>query len=310
LYQFKYFRNSSYNEVAESDVIHIGPQIVLQAKLVEVSLKNNLIEVNYSLKGGELSSKDWFGLFNASENNNRNYITYHEVGKNTSSNSFTLPAPRVPGDYVLRFFPKPCGYNFVSKSNNVRIINKDKLITQVIKDDSSGRIQAIKVTWDIHSLDPSSRDYIALYKQEALNSYYEKYLYVDLQAGFLIFEAPTQVDLYNFRYHSASQLKTMDVARSDPVEIPNTDTITATVENGIITVTWDIHSQPQNNWDWVGLYKKGIISNKDYIDSKYVNVNSKLLVFNPKDPGQYEVRYFSYYLGRYTDFRKSNVVGF
>jgi len=312
LYQFKYFIDGSYNEVATSDVIHIGPQVTLCAQLVEDASdeKNNMIEVSYTLNGGELSADDWFGLYNATENNNKSYITYYKIGKKLNnsirSSSFQIPAPRSPGDYVIRFFPALCGYTFVSKSNNVRIVNKDKLTTELIKDESNGRIKNIKVFWDIHSVDPSTYDYVALYKHDALNYYYEEYKYVDLQNNFVIFEAPCSIDTFNIRYHSSSQSKYIDVARTDPIEILNTDIVTATVDNGLITVTWDIHSQPHTNWDWIGIYKKGTTINKNYIDYKYIDTTNKVLVFTVKQAGEYEARYFSYRLGKYVDFRKSN----
>jgi len=66
LYHFKYFLDGSYNEICVSDVIHIGPQMILKASLIEdpVDTKKNEIEVTYNLKGGELSSTDWYGLYN------------------------------------------------------------------------------------------------------------------------------------------------------------------------------------------------------------------------------------------------------
>jgi len=308
LYQFKYFVDGSYNEVALSDVIHIGPQLTLTAQLIEdaENEKNNVIEVSYTLKGGELSPDDWFGLYNANQNNNKTYITFHKIGKKLQSSSFQLPAPRTPGDYVVRFFPSLCGYTFVSKSNSVRIANKDKLVFDLIKDDTNGRVKSVKVSWDIHSVDPSSYDYIALYKQDSLNYYYEDYKYLDLQSQVLVFDAPTQVGIYNLRYHAASQSKYTDVARSDTIDILNTDWVTATVGEGVITVTWDIHSQPLTSWDWVGIYKKGTTANTNYVDYKYIDVTSKVLLFSVKEPGEYEARFFSSRLGRYTDFRQSN----
>jgi len=308
LYHFKYFVDGSYNEVVTSDVIHIGPQLTLTAHLVEDqdNEKNNLIEVTYTLKGGELSPDDWFGLYNANQNNNKTYITFHKIGKKLQSSSFQLPAPRTPGDYVVRFFPSLCGYTFVSKSNSVRITNKDKLVLDLIKDDNYGRIKNVKVSWDIHSVDPSSYDYIALYKHDSLNYYYEDYKYLDLQSGVLVFEAPTQVGTYNLRYHAASQSKYADIVRSDTIEILNTDWVRATVGEGVITVTWDIHSQPITTWDWVGIYKTGTTLNTNYVDYKYIDINSKMLLFSAKEPGEYEARYFSSRLGRYTDFRQSN----
>jgi len=311
LYHFKYFVDGSYNEVCVSDVIHIGPQIVIKASLIEVESdeKKNEVEVTFNLKGGELSSNDWFGLFNASECNNKNYITYHKVGAlvSQSTASFRFPAPRLPGDYIIKFFPNLCGYTHVARSNPLRIINKDKLNIELISDaNTNGRIKAIKVSWDIHSVDVNSYDYIALYKQEALNNYYESFQYVDLKANCVIFEAPKEVTSFNLRYHSSTLSKYVDIARSDPIQIQNTDTITATVGNGIITVTWDIYSQPQTSWDWIGIFEEGA-PNTTYLMFKYVDVNTNVAIFQPIPTSgkRYEARYFSSKVGKYVDFRKS-----
>jgi len=156
-------------------------------------------------------------------------------------------------------------------------------------------------------VDPSQYDYVALYKHDALDNYYEEYKYVDIVNNIVIFEAPTQVALFNVRYHSAAQSKYADVVRSGSIEIPNTDSVTTAVDKGVITVTWDIHSQPHTSWDWVGIYKPGTTNNTNYVDYKYVDGTAKVLVFSVKEPGEYEARYFSSRLGRYTDFRKSIV---
>jgi len=229
-----------------------------------------------------------------------------ELEKKLESSSFRVPAPRTPGDYVLRFFPSLCGYTFVAKSNTIRVPNKDKLTTELIKDETNGRIKSIKVQWIISSVDPSPYDYLALYKSEALNNSYICYKYIDPKNNHVVMDAPCEVETYNVRYHSSTQSKYTDIARSDSIQIENTDTVTATVTKSVVTVTWDIHSQPHTTWDWVGIYKKGITSNTNYVDYKYIDLNTKVLVFSVREAGEYEARFFSSRLGRYTDFRKSN----
>jgi len=304
--------DGSYNEVCVSDVIHIGPQMVIKSNLLEDpnNEKNSEIEVSYSLKGGELSYNDWFGLYNATETNNKNYITYHRIGDDNgnSTNTFKLPAPRLPGDYNIRFFPNLCGYNFVAKSNILRIMNKDKLDIEFIKEDNTNeRIKCIKVSWDIHSVDPTSYDYIGLYKQSSLNNYYENFLYIDLKSGHLLFDAPKEVDTYDFRYHSASQSKYIDIARSEPVIIQNTDLVNVKVEGEGVTVSWDIYSQPLTSWDWIGLFEVGS-DNYTYVMTKYIDLKTNSILFHPLPPGKfYEARFFSSKVGKYVDFRKSMV---
>jgi hypothetical protein len=311
LYHFKYFVDGSYNEVCISDVIHIGPQLVLKSTLIEDSedFKKNEIEVIYTLKGGEIAANDWFGLYNASETNNKNYISFYRVGDLKNNTSFKLAAPRQPGDYTIRFFPSLCGYNFVSKSNTIRIINKNKLNIDLLRDPTSDnvRLKSITVSWDILSVDVSAYDYIGLYKQDSLNNNYESFQYVDMKAGYIIFEAPKEVAVYHLRYHSVSQSKYIDIARSDLIHIQNTDSITAILNNGTVTVTWDIHSQPHTTWDWVGIFEEGA-PNTNYLIFKYIDVNSNIAVFPGIPTGRrYEARYFSSKVGKYVDFRKSPI---
>jgi len=81
LYHFKYFIDGSFNEVAESDIVHIGPQLSLESKIIQDPEDGKTkIEVSYKLNSGELSEDDWFGLYNATESNNKRYLTYHPLG--------------------------------------------------------------------------------------------------------------------------------------------------------------------------------------------------------------------------------------
>lgn len=45
LYQFRYFREGTYNEIAHSDLIHIGPQMVITAALNPGSLLSSSVDI-------------------------------------------------------------------------------------------------------------------------------------------------------------------------------------------------------------------------------------------------------------------------
>jgi len=239
----------------------------------------------------------------------KNYITYYRAGDSKSS-SFRIAAPRLPGDYTIRFFPYLCGYNFVSKSNTLRVINHDKLNIEyefISDTHNNARAKSLKVTWNILSMEVSSYDYIGLYKQDSLNNYYETFQYVDVNSGFIRFEAPKEVGVYNLRYHSASHSKYIDITRSELIQIQNTDSITTVVNNGAVTVTWDIYSQQPTSWDWIGIFEEGA-PNTTYLLFSYINLNSNTTSFQPIPTGKRcEARYFSSKVGKYVDFRKSSI---
>jgi len=303
LYHFRYFVNGSYDILATSDVIHIGPQILLNTKLVEdENPKKNIIEVEYTLRGGDLSPDDWFGIYKATETNNKNYLMYHKLGKQLSSSSFQFPAPRLPGDYVVRFFPYLCGYTHVTKSPLIRIPNKDKLVLTMNYENE--RVKTIEVKWDILSIEPSTSDYIALYASSSFNNYYLSYKYIDMSSHTLFFEAPLGVGKYNLRYHHSGFSKYVDLVRSEDFEILNTDKLNVKVDGKTVTVSWDVHSQPVTSWDWIGVFKKDHgNNNKNYLEFKYVDIATKALIFVINEPGEYIAKYFSSKVGKYEDFR-------
>jgi len=267
VYQFKYFVDSSYgNPLAESEYIRIGPSLEIAATLAHEGNQNS-VKVNYKLMSGELASEDWFGLFSATEINNSKYIGWERIGSKLVSvgeqGTINFEAPRTPGDYVVRYFPKLCKYTHFASSNTIRVQNKDKIIAEAVKDSTTGRVKEIKIEWQIQSVVPYTSDYIAIYKVLSPPGMYIAYKYVDPKVGTLTIEAPTEVGLYDLRYHSASLSKYVDVCRSNEIEIPNTDMITATIEMYII-VSHNIHSYPKSSWDWVGIYSCEETNNKKF----------------------------------------------
>lgn len=131
-------------------------------------------------------------------------------------------APRTPGDYVLRFFPQRCKYTNVAASNNLRIENRDNILVTPVKDEKTNRLVTLQVAAQIHSVEPSSSDYIALYRLGATNNAYITYAYYDRKKPFVTLPAPVEIDSYEVRFHAASQSKYADVCRSDPIHVLST----------------------------------------------------------------------------------------
>jgi hypothetical protein len=310
LYQFKYFREGSYNEVAHSDLIHIGPQLVITCALTSVDngAGKERVDVTYVLNSGEVTTSDWFGLYHAEEKNNKNYLSMRYIQSSETTTKkvvFSFDAPRTPGDYVVRFFPARCRYTSTAHGNALRVLNRDKLTLEVTKDSATQRPLLVRVRYEIRSVDVSPKDYIALYKNSASNNSYISYAYVDPAKNLVELPAPAEVDQYEARYHSATQSRYADIARSISFAVPNTDVVAAEIASGVLTVSWAIHSQPRSSWDWVGIFAKGSVNTK-YVTFKYIDSASSALVFEvPKEHGVYEARYFSNALGKYADFRKS-----
>lgn len=153
---------------------------------------------------------------------------------------FSFDAPRTPGDYVVRFFPSRCRYTSTAQGNPVRILNRDKLSLEVVKDPSTRtsslfrlfcleayspfteRPLTVRVHYEMRSVDVTPKDYIALYKTSAPNNAYVTYTYVDPTKNVVEIPAPAEIDQYEARYHSASKSRYADVARSNSFTVPST----------------------------------------------------------------------------------------
>jgi hypothetical protein len=161
------------------------------------------------------------------------------------------------------------------------------------------------VRYEIRSVDVTAKDYVAIYKTSSQNNSYVTYSYVEPTKNSVELPAPSEVDTYEVRYHSGAQSRYTDVCRSSSFVVPNTDSVTAEIASGILTVTWSIHTQQKSSWDWVGIFAKGSPNTK-FVSYKYIDPTANALVFEvPREHGTYEARYFSNSLGKYVDFRKS-----
>jgi len=304
LYEFRFFPNGLYEEISRSDIIYIGPDLEINGAFEE-----NKITLSWKLKNkGEISSGDWFGLYKV-HMDNKSYVNTIPLALGKTNEFITITNITLdPGLYEFRFFPYKCGYTYVTKSNQFEIPNLDKLQVDIIK--VNNRVQKLKVYYHINSRNTSNSDWIALYKKGSENNYYVTYKYVDTKVNYVEYDAPRDIMEYEFRYHSSTQSKYQDLTRSETINIENTDRINAEIEGGqIITVNWDISSQEKTTSDWVGLFKINEVNNKNYLQFKYIDAHSNATIFAvPKEKGTYEVRYFSYNVGKYNDFRKSDPI--
>jgi len=302
VYEFRFFPNGSYNKIASSDIIYIGPELELRG-----SFEDNSVIFSWNLKRGQITNGDWFGFYKQTSDN-RNYIKTIPISTDKTQDTVRLDLRLDPGLYVFRFFPYKCGYTKVKESEPFEVPNLDSLDYEIVMDDNN-RVEKIKVFYQINSRTASNSDWIAFYKKDSENNYYISYKYIDTRIPFVEFECPREITEYEFRYHSSTQSKYQDLTRSKLFIVENTDIITAQIDGRMITVSWDIHSQEKTTSDWIGLFNVNETNNKNYLQYKYIDTYSNAAIFTiPRERGQFEVRYFSYNLGRYNDFRKSNQI--
>jgi len=219
-----------------------------------------------------------------------------------------MDSPRKPGQYIVKFFPERSGYVTTDQSNEIVIPNRDKLCMEIKYKDDRMKIEEIKLTWDIHSVDISFSDYIALYPIDAQNNYYMDYQYINSSGSITFNLRPAKPGVYEFRYHSHLLSKYEHIVSSQPWEIINNDTLEANIDepNGQIIIKWEIGSHIVSSWDWIGIFETGQPNTK-YIYSSYVltTINQIRIPIMSIPPGSYEARYFSHSLGKYSDFLTS-----
>ena len=81
--------------------------------------------MNWSAQVSNEYSSAWIGIYESSQTNHKNYITW-EYAK---SSEIILPAPIKPGNYELRYFPY--SYTHVATSNQVVIEGADTISVQM-----------------------------------------------------------------------------------------------------------------------------------------------------------------------------------
>lgn len=292
----------SKSSLVTSNTIHIGPKVHIEAVLKEDEKK---IVLYFNVEGGELSDSDWVS-FTRKDKSNRKYISSHYLTSYSRGNSGIIEVnmPRRPLEYEFRYFPAACGYSPVKISNTIKVPKHDKLILEHIH--NSLIDYKVKVTWDIHAVDVSKWDYIALYKEGETRIL--KSQYVNTKDNFLMFDIPRLPGNYVLKYW-ASGIGSAPLDTSEVIQVENKDGLYAEYADDAISVKWDIYSVDTSSKDWVAVVKVGK-TNKEYFSYEYIRTCANHLVLTkvPKEPGTYEVRYFSSTKPKYEHLITSNPI--
>jgi hypothetical protein len=120
-YEFRYFVSNSYQHVAMSNRLRVGPTVELRAQLDEQGKK---IIVKTNQVSGNKYSRAWVGLYEKSQTNNKQYITWEYAG-----NEVSFVAPIKPKEYECRYFTN--SYEDVARSNAILIEGEDRLSASI-----------------------------------------------------------------------------------------------------------------------------------------------------------------------------------
>jgi len=294
----------SKNILVESNAIHVGPRINFEAVLKEEEKK---VLLYFNVEEGSLNERDWVS-FTRKDKKHRSYISSHYLInylKDETSGVVEVPMPRRPLQYEFRYFPSTSGYNPLKISNTIKVPKHDKLTLEFLEPVSRTKSQ-VKVTWDIHAVDVSSWDYVAMYKESDTKILCSQY--VDMKNNHLIFDIPRTPGTYVLKYW-AWRIGSAPLDVSEPIVVENRDTLKAKFSNNAVEVEWDLYSIDVSPKDWIALIKSGR-SNKEYESYEYVRTcaNHQVLEKMPKEKGEYEVRYFSHTKPKYEHLVASNKI--
>eukprot|EP01117_Protostelium_nocturnum_P020923 TRINITY_DN974_c0_g1_i1.p1 TRINITY_DN974_c0_g1~~TRINITY_DN974_c0_g1_i1.p1 ORF type:complete len:682 (-),score=268.06 TRINITY_DN974_c0_g1_i1:225-2270(-) len=247
----------------------------------------NPITVDWNITSGQVStSYDWIGIFPV-DKTNKQYLTYQWIGKDKKSGALTFNAPKNYGTYEFRFFSNNT-YNHVQKSSKVVVGPQVDLKAEL--DDKTGKIS---VKWVKLSGNDCPSAWVGLYeKSQADNNKYITWEYAKQSDNTIVFDAPIKPTLYEARFFTNSY---SDITRSNSISIQGEDSISASVENGLITIKLNIVTvDPAYSNAWIGLYFTNQTDNRQWRRYKYVadrcsNIQFKL----PNTAGEYEARLFA-----------------
>jgi hypothetical protein len=184
-YEFRYFVNSSYQHVAMSNRVTVGPKVELEARLAE----NGKLVIKWNQVSGNKYSRAWIGLYEKSQTNNKAYITWEYAA---STPELTFAAPVKPREYEFRFFTN--SYEPVAKSNAILIEGEDRVSASI----SNG---IITVKPHIVSVDPYY-DSVWLgifFTTENDHRQWRRYKYISDREAEVTFKAPNTPGEYEVR---------------------------------------------------------------------------------------------------------------
>jgi len=201
-FEFRYFVNSSYQHVAISNRVTVGPKVELEASVAE----NGKIVVKWNQVSGNKYARAWIGLYEKSQSNNKLYISWEYA----TTSELTFAAPVKPREYEFRFFTN--SYEPVATSKAILIEGEDRLSASI----SNG---VITVKPHIVSVDPyyDSVWTGVFFTSENDHRQWRRYKYITDREAEVTFKAPNTPGEYEVRLFAN---KSYDlIVKSNPFSI-------------------------------------------------------------------------------------------
>lgn len=271
----------------------------------------NAILAQFDLGGIKPTVNDWVGLYIHDREFPNKYSLYFSTGGKPSGE--TTFSSLKPGTYDVRLFlagtqVEQARSGPVLIGAAVRVIAKEVSSTK-----EHGPVRAFQVSWEDDKKDNDcAKDWIALFRLGTKsNKKWLTYQYCGSDpAHTLVFAAPRTPGQYEFRYFRSGSGNIYS-GKSNVVIVPNVDYLELLPDtNG--KIQWGCFSKEPNSGDWVGLFAKGADSTK-YIQSKYCSegemdsddCDSGTILFDLSQltAGEYEFRFFSRAIGKYTPYK-------
>jgi len=196
-YEFRLFRNNTYEKVATSNpvtiaglpTINASPTVVRPGDTLTVTYSN---APTSSLQGSGIVWMDLYSLDSAVGY----WKDYVQITQSNGTFSGTIPDDMDPGKYIFRIMVE--GYWYYATSNTIEV-KVDGTATIAASPTQVSPGQTIKV--DFSGAPGNLKDFIALYKTGVSDKGgYETYQWLNSQTGgTLTFTAPLTIGFYEFR---------------------------------------------------------------------------------------------------------------
>jgi len=245
----------------------------------------NTITVKWEVASGTSTAYDWIGFY-AVDQPNKNYVTYDWRGKQDNKGSLTFTAPSTYGVYEFRYFPSS-SYEHVAMSN--KVVVGPQIVLKATLDAENKKIKA---TWNKQSGNDYSSSWIGLFEKSSPDTQFITWEYAGKSGAEILFDAPVKPVEYELRFFAYKYVR---VAKSNTVRVDGQDKISATYNNGTVTVKLNIVTvDPKTDNVWVGIFFTDEKDNRKWRRYKYVKDRTADVVFNsPRHEGMYEVRLFA-----------------
>jgi len=209
-YEARFFATRGYEHVARSATVRVGPAATLVTQL-----QGEHLLVYYTLDPESATpTKEWLGVYEKTQRRNKLYLS---TAYGNAEGRVMMKAPRNPGTYELRLFVSGAVYNDQAR---VEFVVEDNDCIKV-EQQAVAAGGNVNVNWVLHTLEPSSGDWIGLYRaDEANNSNYLSCTYTQgVSVGTVSIPAPTKEGVYEFRLFSRAKGKYVTFRTSQPLAV-------------------------------------------------------------------------------------------